>query len=104
MEALSSPEAIRREVERALVAEQVDLTSESGRERAERVIDETLAGLQAAELAGPEGSRGGRLGELGRELRDDLIGLGAIAEAMLADPDAQEWMINGPRRIFRRSL
>jgi len=98
-----SPEAIRREVERALVSEQVDLTSESGRARAERLIEETLTGLRAAELAGPEGARDGRLAELGRELRDDLIGLGAIAEAMLADPDAQEWMINGPRRIFRDS-
>ena len=36
-----------------------------------------------------------------RELRDELIGLGAIAEQMLADDEAQEWMINGPRRIFR---
>ena len=37
------------------------------------------------------------------ELRDELIGLGAIAERMLGDEDAQEWMINGPHRIFRDS-
>ena len=38
---------------------------------------------------------------LRRELRDDLIGLGAIAERMLSDPDAQEWMVNAPTRVFR---
>lgn len=31
----------------------------------------------------------------------DLIGLGAIAERMLSDPEAQEWMVKAPTRIFR---
>ena len=34
-------------------------------------------------------------------MRDDFIGLGALAERMLSDPDAQEWMVNGPKRVFR---
>ena len=34
-------------------------------------------------------------------MRDDLIGLGAIAERMLSDPEAQEWMVNAPTRVFR---
>ena len=94
---------LRGSVERALAAEQVDLTSAAGRARAEALIEATLAELRAAELAGADAPQEGHLGELARELRDDLVGLGAIAEAMLADPDAQEWMINGPRRIFRDS-
>ena len=48
-----------------------------------------------AELSEPQ------LAALARALRDDLIGLGAIAERMLSDPDAQEWMVNGPKRVFR---
>ncbi len=103
MAGVNGGESIRDEVERALVSEQVDLTSEAGRARAERLIADTLAGLRAAELSGADGAGEGGLAELARELRDDLIGLGAIAEAMLSDPDAQEWMINGPRRIFRDS-
>ncbi len=103
MAAVSAPESLRHSVERALIAEQVDLTSEPGRARAEKLIEETLAGLRAAAHSAPGGPPEGALAELARELRDDLIGLGAIAEAMLSDPEAQEWMINGPRRIFRDS-
>jgi pilus assembly protein CpaF len=98
---MTSDAAIRGELERALIAEQVDLTRPEGRARAERLIEETIAVSRAAELAGPDPAGAGRLDLLARELRDDLVGLGAIAEAMLSDPDAQEWMINGPRRIFR---
>src|SRR5439155_19455216 len=42
-----------------------------------------------------------QLAQIRQELRDDMLGLGRIAERMLADEDAQEWMINGPRRIFK---
>ncbi len=101
MEALVSPAGIRAEVERALIAEQVDLTTEPGRGRAEQLIEETIAGARAGVLAA--GGSTAVIDELVRELRDDLVGLGAIAEAMLADPEAQEWMVNGPRRIFRDS-
>ena len=38
---------------------------------------------------------------LARSLRDDFIGLGTLAERMLSDPYAQEWMVNAPKRVFR---
>src|SRR5581483_9938843 len=38
---------------------------------------------------------------ISRALREDLIGLGAIAERMLSDAEAQEWMVNAPTRVFR---
>jgi pilus assembly protein CpaF len=95
-------ELVRLRVERVLAAEDVNLASHAGRERTEQVIDEILATYtaealngQAAEIAPDERAR------LARELRDDFVGLGALAERMLADPDAQEWMINAPRRVFR---
>jgi pilus assembly protein CpaF len=95
-------ELVRARVEHALAAEQVNLASEGGRVRAQTLIEEVLRAYeadalngQARELSGEERT------QLARELRDDLIGLGAIAERMLADPFAQEWMINGPKRVFR---
>lgn len=102
--AISPAETIRARVERALTEEQIDLTAEAGRSRAAELIDECIRGYKSERLAGD----GDLLGEetldvLRRELRDELIGLGAIAERMLADEDAQEWMINGPHRIFRDS-
>ena len=102
MAPVSTGETIRARVERALGAEQVDLTSEQGRARAAAVIDETVHSVKAEQLSG-DGERclRRRLRLSRRELRDELIGLGAIAEQMLSDPEAQEWMINGPRRIFR---
>jgi len=104
MAALSGADAIRARVEQTLVAERVDLTSERGRLRAAGLIEETLRGVKAEELAGEQGLPAGeRLESVARELRDELIGLGAIAEQMLSDAGAQEWMINGPRRIFRDS-
>jgi pilus assembly protein CpaF len=99
---LSPGETIRARVERALAAEQIDLTTEEGRARASEQIDECIRAYKSEQFAGD----GELLAEetlevFRRELRDELIGLGAIAEQMLGDEEAQEWMINGPRRIFR---
>jgi pilus assembly protein CpaF len=99
---LSAGETIRARVERALAAEQIDLTTEEGRARAAELIDECIRAYKSEQLAGDgELLSGETLEAFRRELRDELIGLGAIAEQMLADDEAQEWMINGPRRIFR---
>lgn len=102
MASLSPGETIRARVERALAAEQIDLTTEEGRARASEQIDESVRAYKSEQFAGD----GELLAEetlevFRRELRDELIGLGAIAEQMLGDEEAQEWMINGPRRIFR---
>jgi pilus assembly protein CpaF len=95
-------ELVRVRVERALAAEEVNLASEQGRARARTLIEEVLHAYEADSLNGQERELAAEEREqLARELRDDLIGLGAIAERMLADPFAQEWMINGPKRIFR---
>ena len=95
-------ELVRARVEHALAAEQVNLASEPGRERAQNLIEEVLRAYEADALNGQARELTAEEREqLARELRDDLIGLGAIAERMLADPFAQEWMINGPKRIFR---
>jgi pilus assembly protein CpaF len=95
-------EAVRLRVEHALAAEDVNLTTHSGRERTEQLIDETLQSYTADALNGqaPELSVQERV-QLARELTDDFVGLGALAERLLSDPDAQEWMINSPRRVFR---
>lgn len=98
----SPAEAIRARVERTLASEQVDLTHEDGRERTLQVIDQEIATHHAHALN--EGDT--QLSEqdraaLARSLRDDLIGLGAIAERMLSDETAQEWMVNSPKRVFR---
>jgi pilus assembly protein CpaF len=102
-EVVSDPrELVRVRVERALAAEEVNLASEQGRARAQTLIEEILRAYEADALNGQERELAGDEREqLARELRDDLIGLGAIAERMLADPFAQEWMINAPKRIFR---
>jgi len=99
---IAAAETIRTRVEHALAAEQIDLTSEHGRVRAGELIDESIRAFKSQQLAG-EGDLAGEetLEGLRRELRDELIGLGAIAEQMLSDDEAQEWMINAPRRIFR---
>ena len=101
--AVTPAEAIRKRVEETLAAEQVDLTRESGRERTLSIIEQEIADHHAHAL-----SNGGsvELSEqerttLARSLRDDLIGLGAIAEQMLSDETAQEWMVNSPKRVFR---
>jgi pilus assembly protein CpaF len=95
-------ELVRVRVERALATEEVNLASEQGRARAETLIEEVLRAYEADALNGQERElTGDEREQLARELRDDLIGLGAIAERMLADPFAQEWMINGPKRVFR---
>jgi pilus assembly protein CpaF len=97
-------ELIRVRVENALAGEQIDLGESAGRERTEQLIEEILDAYVAEALNGqaPELSAEERV-QLGRELREDLIGLGALAERMLGDEEAQEWMINAPRRIFRDS-
>jgi pilus assembly protein CpaF len=100
---LSEPEErIRARVEGALAAEEVNLNSEQGRARAQELIEQVLRDHEAeamngqtAELAAGERER------IARALREDLVGLGAIAERMLADPEAQEWMVNAPTRVFR---
>ncbi len=99
---LEPAEAVRARVERALASEEVNLASEVGRGRTEELIEETLRSYEAEALSGqaaqldPE-----HRVAIAAELRNELIGLGAIAERMLADPVAQEWMINGPKRLFR---
>jgi pilus assembly protein CpaF len=100
---LSDPEQqIRARVEGALTAEEVNLNSERGRARAEQLIEQVLRDYeaealngQASDLAADERER------IARALREDLVGLGAIAERMLSDPQAQEWMVNAPTRVFR---
>jgi pilus assembly protein CpaF len=95
-------ELVRVRVERALAAEEVNLASEQGRARAQTLIEEVLRAYEADALNGQERELApDEREQLARELRDDLIGLGSIAERMLADPFAQEWMINGPKRVFR---
>jgi len=95
-------ETVRVRVERALAAEEVNLASEAGRGRTEEVIEETLRTYEAEALSG----QAARLSVEDRaaiavELRNELIGLGGLAERMLDDQLAQEWMINGPKRLFR---
>jgi pilus assembly protein CpaF len=97
-------DTVRLRVERALAAEQVDLTSQAGRERTQEIIDAQIGEYHAHALNDGDG----QLSEderqaLAQALRDDFIGLGTLAEKMLADPIAQEWMINGPKRVFRDS-
>ncbi len=95
-------ETVRVRVERALAAEEVNLASEAGRGRTEEVIEETLRTYEAEALSG----QAARLSvedraAIAAELRNELIGLGGLAERMLDDQVAQEWMINGPKRLFR---
>jgi pilus assembly protein CpaF len=100
---LNEPEQlIRSRVEGALAAEEINLNNEHGRTRAQELIEQVLRDYdaealngQASELAPTERER------IARALREDLIGLGAIAERMLSDPVAQEWMVNAPTRVFR---
>jgi hypothetical protein len=97
-------ETIRQRVEHALTVEQVDLTSHAGRERTLAIIDREISDYHAQAL----NNGGGQLSEhdratLARTLQDDLVGLGAIAERMLSDESAQEWMVNTPTRVFRDS-
>jgi pilus assembly protein CpaF len=95
-------EIVRVRVERALAAEEVNLASERGRSRSIELIDEVMRSYDADALNGQAPSlEGQERDRIIRELREDLIGLGAIAERMLADPIAQEWMVNGPTRVFR---
>jgi pilus assembly protein CpaF len=110
MAALATPDAVssdatetvRLRVEQILAAEQVNLTSPQGRERTERIIEQEIDSHHAqtlndgaAELSEQERAA------LARSLRDDFIGLGTLAERMLSDPYAQEWMVNAPKRVFR---
>lgn len=99
---LEPQETIRLRLESALAAEDVNLASEPGRARTEELIEETLRSYEAEALSGQALRLDAQQrAEIAAELRSELIGLGAIAERMLADPVAQEWMINGPRRLFR---
>lgn len=93
--------ALRARVEQLLEQEQVNLATADGRNLAEQLLTQATTELQAralnsAELQDPDGWEQAR-----RELREDLLGIGARAERMLSDPTAQEWMINGPDRVFR---
>jgi pilus assembly protein CpaF len=99
---LEPAETVRLRLERALAAEEVNLASAAGRGRTEELIEETLRCYEAEALSGqtPALSPEERTA-LASEFHNELVGLGAIAERMLADPLAQEWMINGPKRLFR---
>lgn len=100
----AAAEEVRQSVRRMLAAEEVDLTREDGRERTLQIIEQTIAEHHAHALTNGNGQLSEQeRTELARSLRDDLIGLGAIAERMLSDPVAQEWMVNSPKRIFRDS-
>ena len=99
---LEPQETIRLRLESALATEDVNLASEAGRARTEQLIEETLRAYEAEALSGQAPPlESPRRVEIAAELHDELIGLGALAERMLADPLAQEWMINGPKRVFR---
>ena len=102
MASLTATDSVRERVERRLAVEEVNLASEPGRERAQALVDEVLADYRAellstSALAMSDAERD----EVARALRDDLIGLGERAEQMLSDERAQEWMVNGPTRVFR---
>lgn len=104
MEALTiePAETVRLRLERALAAEEVNLASETGRGRTEELIEETIRTYEAEALSGQEQALSSEQRvAIADGLRNELVGLGAIAEQMLADPLAQEWMINGPKRLFR---
>src|SRR6266699_1187837 len=101
MAQLAAAERVRAQVEGALTANQVNLASPTGRERAEALIEEALTAYQADALTTNGDGSPEQLEHIRRELRDDLLGLGQLAERMLADEDGQEWMVNGPRRIFK---
>lgn len=99
---VEAAEAVRLSVERALAREQVNLTSERGRSRTAQIIEQEIDTFHADALNGQHAELSEQdLAALARSLRDDFIGLGALAERMLSDPDAQEWMVNGPKRVFR---
>jgi pilus assembly protein CpaF len=96
-------EAVRLNVEHTLASEQVDLTSQDGRDRTQEIIAAAIDTYHARAL---NNGGDGQLSDaerhaLAQALRDDFIGLGTLAEHMLADPVAQEWMINGPKVVFR---
>src|SRR5919204_5801338 len=101
MAELAAADRVRAHVEGALTAKQVNLASPDGRAQAEALIEEALIAYQADALASNGDGSSAQLEQIRRELRDDLLGLGRIAERMLADESAQEWMVNGPRRIFK---
>lgn len=100
---LTSPaETLRLRVENALAAERVDLTTQAGRERTEQIIQREIDDYNAQTLTdGTGGLTAEERTALARTLRDEFIGLGALAERMLTDQSAQEWMLNSPRRVFR---
>jgi pilus assembly protein CpaF len=96
-------EAVRLSVEHSLAAEQVDFASQEGRERTQEIIAAAIDAYHARAL---NNGGDGQLSDAERDLlaqalRDDFIGLGTLAERMLADAVAQEWMINGPKVVFR---
>lgn len=99
---VAAEDVVRLRVERELETQGVNLASAEGRQQAQQVIDAVLRGYEVDALSGhaPE-LDAEQLASVGRELRGELLGLGARAERMLSDPEAQEWMINGPKRVFR---
>jgi pilus assembly protein CpaF len=100
---MTSTDIVRERVERRLAADEINLANEPGRERAQALIDEVIADYRAEVLSGsaPAAMSDEERDEVARGLRDDLIGLGERAEQMLSDASAQEWMVNGPTRVFR---
>jgi pilus assembly protein CpaF len=96
-------EEVRLDVEHTLAAERVDLTSQQGRDRTQEIITAAIDAYHARALNnGSDGQLSdAERGALAQALRDDFIGLGTLAERMLSDPVAQEWMINEPKVVFR---
>lgn len=94
-------EELRARVEQLLDERAVNLASSEGRVEAERLLALAAQELSASQLNSGERAAGEPLEQLQRELREDLLGIGARAERMLSDPEAQEWMINSPDGVFR---
>src|SRR5216683_3204948 len=85
MAQLAAAERVRAQVEGALTANQVNLASPTGREQAEALIEEALTAYQADALTTNGDGSPEQLEQIRRELRDDLLGLGQLAERKRLD-------------------
>jgi pilus assembly protein CpaF len=102
MAELTASENVRAQVEHTIGERHLNLASEEGRAQADAVIAQALEDYRAHALtSNGHAAVAEALEQIGRELRDDLLGIGATLARMLLDPVAQEWSINAPDRIFR---
>lgn len=86
-------DAFRRTLKQAVLS-RLDCGQDFSDEQVRRIIDETLCGADCAgKLAVPDRRA------LGKELFDSIRGLDVL-QALLADPDITEIMVNGPEHIF----